>query len=175
MSELPFTKGDRVEIRRASSLSPLLPGGQRIGGAFYSATVLGSPARTRVQILVEYDSVKSPLSDLRPLREYVPWANARPAPPRELGRRFQVREAVEANVDEGWHQGIVWEVSECGSRYLVFLEGPEREFEFAESDLRLHREWTGGGWDPPFPGQQLLQVRENRIVLSFRLLFVCWS
>lgn len=134
-------------------------------GAFYSATVLGSHARTRAQILVEYDSVRSPFCSLRPLREYVPWANARPAPPRELGRRFRMGEAVEAYVEEGWHLGVVLEVLEGGSRYLVLLEGPKEEVEFAQSNLRLRRNWRGEGWDPPFPGQQLRQVRENRIVL----------
>ncbi|OWM88017.1 hypothetical protein CDL15_Pgr016590 [Punica granatum] len=162
MSDVPFSKGDRVEVRRASSL----PGGLRGGDAFYPATVLRAPARSRAQILVEYDSVASPTSTLTPLREYVPWVTARPAPPNEFGRRFLPGETVEAYAEEGWHQGTVLEVSEDNSRYLVFLEATQEEADFLQSCLRLRREWTGGGWDPPFPGQKLLPGKPSPVTES---------
>lgn len=151
-----------MEIRRASStLSPFLPNGLRGGGAYYSATVLGAPASTKARILVEYDRDTFPYSSSpssRRLCEYVPMSMARPAPPRERGRRFQVGEAVDAYAEGGWHQGVVVEVSEDYSRHLVRLEGPEEGVEFAQTNLRLRREWTERGWDPPFPGLHVLQV-----------------
>lgn len=182
MSQVHFSKGDRVEIRRASStLSPFLPNGLRGGGAYYSATVLGAPASTKARILVEYDRDTFPYSSSRRLCEYVPMSMARPAPPRERGRRFQVGEAVDAYAEGGWHQGVVVEVSEDYSRHLVRLEGPEEGVEFAQTNLRLRREWTERGWDPPFPGLHVLQVPwwlhcllSDLSCSSFSVTLRCW-
>ncbi|KAK4759233.1 hypothetical protein SAY87_022364 [Trapa incisa] len=67
------------------------------GGAFYAATVIDSHASTKAQILVAYKRMRSV-------------GRCPPRPPLELGRCFQMGEAVEAFIEYGWHQGIILEV-----------------------------------------------------------------
>ncbi|KAK4755531.1 hypothetical protein SAY87_009288 [Trapa incisa] len=160
MSRIHFSKGDRVEIKRSSSSSPSPPNVQWSDGGYYSATVLYTPARTKAPILVEYDRVTSSSSSSIPsLCEYVPVSMARPAPPGDLHRRFKVGESIEAYDGGGWHQGVVREAFDDHSMYLVRLEGSDREVKFAQSSLRLRREWTDRGWDPPFPRRHHLQKK----------------
>ncbi|XP_039170208.1 uncharacterized protein LOC120294272 [Eucalyptus grandis] len=104
-----FTKGNAVEILHPS-----------LHGALYSTTVLQSPARAKKLIFIEYLTLTGygGGSLEKQLREYMDLAQVRPAPPREMHKRFRVEEEADAYLEDWWHFGEIREIHK-DSKYLV--------------------------------------------------------
>ncbi|GMH30809.1 hypothetical protein Nepgr_032652 [Nepenthes gracilis] len=117
-------------------------------GSWYTATVLRAFSRRSNKVFVEYHSLMVDDEGSKPLREFINAVLIRPIPPREEARKFLLSEEVDAYHNDGWWEGVVTKVLE-GSRYAVFFRCSREQIEFAESELRLHREWVQGDWVPP--------------------------
>lgn len=151
-----FTSGTEVEISSDED-------GFR--GAWYEGTVVRPiPKKQRrnddddddddssnnLRVLVEYKTLMADKKGKRPLKETMSLVQLRPRPPPEMRRRrFKVSEEVDANYNDGWWEGVVMEVLSDG-RYSVFFRGTRDQLEFEESQMRIHREWANGEWNPPF-------------------------
>ncbi|GAA0152661.1 hypothetical protein LIER_37535 [Lithospermum erythrorhizon] len=135
-----FNKGSIVEVCLED---------EGFRGSWYTATVLRSVSRRSNKVLLEFHTLMSdskPTS--KPLRQFVDVILVRPVPPRESNRGFLVDEEVDAFHNDGWWEGVVTDAYQVG-RYSVFFRCSREQIEFAEEDLRLHREWVYGNWVPP--------------------------
>nr|GMD43805.1 DUF724 domain-containing protein 3 [Ipomoea batatas] len=144
-----FTDGAEIEISSDDD-------GFR--GAWYEGKVVRSVSKKvkknaskkehRVQVVVEYATLMADDGDTQPLQETVDIVQVRPRPPRERRRTFNFNEEVDAYCNDGWWEGIVMKVLE-GRKYSIFFRASKEQLDFAESQLRLHREWVNGDWVPP--------------------------
>ncbi|XP_019188148.1 PREDICTED: DUF724 domain-containing protein 6 [Ipomoea nil] len=146
-----FTDGAEIEISSNDD-------GFR--GAWYEGKVVHSVSKkvkkndssskkeNRVQVVVEYATLMADDDDKQPLQETVDIVQIRPRQPRERRRRFNLSEEVDAYCNDGWWEGIVMRVLD-GRKYSVFFRASKEQLDFAESALRLHREWADGDWVPP--------------------------
>jgi len=131
-----FSKWDAVEIIHDSSI-------------YFPATVIRSPAKTRTHLYVEYQTLAACKNRPDRLKEFVEVGSVRPAPRPEPNRTFVLSDAVDAYRECGWRRGTVVGIL-VNAKYLVLFEGSEQQVQFDHSDLRLHREWNSGVWNPPF-------------------------
>ncbi|KAG8389590.1 hypothetical protein BUALT_Bualt02G0244900 [Buddleja alternifolia] len=142
-SENPFKRGAQVEV----SLED-----EGFRGSWYTATVVRSLSNNKTskkpprRLFLQFHTLTA--LD-QPLREAVDLILVRPIPPRESRRRFHVSEDVDAFHNDGWWEGIVTAVLDGGNRYSVFFRSSREQIDFAESQLRVHREWVYGKWVPP--------------------------
>lgn len=137
-------KGDKVEVSSEEE-------GMR--GSWYTATVIRPVTKKTKKIYVEYDTLMSEEDESKPLRESVDAILVRPLPPREESRGFKLMEEVDAFYSDGWWEGVVTQVLE-NSRYSVFFRTSREQIDFDETDLRVHREWVRGYWQPPLEESQ---------------------
>lgn len=107
-----------------------------------------SKKENRVHVVVEYETLMADDDETKPLQETVDLVQVRPRPPRERRRSFELSEEVDAYYSDGWWEGVVMKVLE-GGKYSIFFGASKEQLEFAESELRLHREWADGVWNPP--------------------------
>lgn len=144
--EDPFKKGAQVEV----SLED-----EGFRGSWYTATVLRPPPQKnskKRRLLVQFDTLTTTDGGKRtnhPLRETVDLILVRPIPPRESRRRFLVGEDVDAFHNDGWWEGIVIAVLDGGDRYSIYFRSSREQIDFPERQVRLHREWVYGNWEPP--------------------------
>ena len=47
------------------------------------------------------------------------------------------------------------------SKYLVLFDEEEQELEIEQWNLRLHRNWVRGSWDPPLLEQVFKKKKKN--------------
>ncbi|XP_074339650.1 protein AGENET DOMAIN (AGD)-CONTAINING P1 isoform X2 [Apium graveolens] len=156
-----FKRGDTVEVLRLN--------------LFYSlATVLQPPGPThRHNYFVQFQTLENNNNDNNNnnlnnninidydnydeniVREYVRVDDVRPVPPIELNMFFMVGNVVDAFFDnEGWRKGEVNDILENSRYEIVFDEGKLVQ-EFDQWNVRLHRVWDDGCWDPPLQLQFL--------------------
>lgn len=115
-------------------------------GSWYEGTVIREMKKDK--LLVEY---KDLLDDdgKQKLREELNAVQLRPIPPREsLDRSFNVNEDVDCFHNDGWWEGVITEVLEDGS-YSVYFRSSREQMKYQRRDIRLHREWLHGDWNPP--------------------------
>lgn len=83
------------------------------------------------------------------MREYVRVGDVRPVPPVELNMFFMIGNVVDAFFEnEGWRKGEIKEILENSRYEIVFDEGKLVE-QFDQWNVRLHRVWDDGCWNPP--------------------------
>ncbi|PSR85066.1 DUF724 domain-containing protein [Actinidia chinensis var. chinensis] len=149
-----FQKGDKVEVRGGDDSS-----------RWFSATVLrSSPTKHKGMIYVEYETITA---GEKRRREYVAVASVRPSPPAEFHRSFKVGEKVDALHESAWRVGSVVDVLE-NSRYSMSFDGVVEESAFEQWNLRVHRDWDDGLWNPPFDSQMKPRALKLRIKFSGR-------
>lgn len=140
MEKKLLTKGSFVEVKSDD---------EGFKGAWYVATVVGSPSRSpskKYRLLIEYETLFQDDDGSKPLREIVDMSHVRPVPPMSKSNQsFELNEVVDAFYRDGWWAGVITKVHE-ESRYSVFFENPPEETEFDSSDLRPHNEWVDGNW-----------------------------
>nr|DAD33054.1 TPA_asm: hypothetical protein HUJ06_011905 [Nelumbo nucifera] len=131
-------------------------------GAWFEATVLRSVTRrqNKPQLYIEYSHLVQEQDQSKPLKEFVNVVNARPRPPRDIDPTFKLSEEVDAFHNDAWWEGIVTQVLD-NSRYSVFFRGTKEQIEFGKNDLRRHREWIDGSWNPP------KEVQSSKTLFSF--------
>uniref|UniRef100_A0A5B7BNL7 Agenet domain-containing protein n=1 Tax=Davidia involucrata TaxID=16924 RepID=A0A5B7BNL7_DAVIN len=139
MGEDCFKKGAEVEVSFEE---------EGFRGSWYTATVVRTVSKKNNKIFVEFHNLMADEKGTKPLREFVNAILVRPVPPREANRSFKFSEEVDAFHNDGWWEGVVTAVLE-DSRYSVFFRSSREQIDFRQSDLRLHREWVHGKWDPP--------------------------
>jgi hypothetical protein len=148
MSETLFSNGDRVEVTK-----PHYHSSTTTNGPYYPATVLSSNPN---HLLIQYQTLMSfqngPYGPT-PLTEYVDSARVRPIPPIDrFVNNFKVGDSVDAFRGNSWVKGTVLDIHE-NSVYLVLFDEEELEIEIEQCNLRLHRNWVRGSWDPPLQYQ----------------------
>ncbi|OMP09416.1 hypothetical protein COLO4_05529 [Corchorus olitorius] len=100
------------------------------------------------QFVVQYTHLFEDEAGTMPLQETINAADLRPLAPRERVRKFKFGEEVDAYHDDGWWEGVITKELENG-KFDVYFKGSKEQLEFGEDQLRLHREWANGSWDPP--------------------------
>ncbi|KAL2941689.1 DUF724 domain-containing protein 6, partial [Bienertia sinuspersici] len=138
MSNFQFKKGLKVEISIEDD-------GFR--GAWFPGTVVKEPTKKESKVMVEYDTLLAE-NGKSPLIEKVELVQIRPTPPRESKRVYKLNEDVDVFYNDGWWEGVVTHVLENGL-YSVYFRPTRDQFDFKDSDLRLHREWVDQKWVPP--------------------------
>ncbi|EXB53015.1 hypothetical protein L484_018899 [Morus notabilis] len=132
-----FRPGSAVEISSDE------PGFQ---GSFYLGTVISLCSSD--SYLVEYKTLVTESS--RPLREEVGLFQVRPPPPSPSpGARwiFGMGDEVDVYHNDGWWEAVV--TADLGNgRFEVFFRSYKEQMEFSKENMRLHRDWIGGGWVP---------------------------
>ncbi|KAM6545205.1 hypothetical protein CsatB_025941 [Cannabis sativa] len=157
--------GDRVEVHERGHAS---------SGPYFPATVIRTPLKMKPHVTllyVEY-GIRTSSSDHHnplenPLREIVNADNVRPPllPAKELVV-FKEGDDVEFFFRNRWFRGVVVSVNVEGLRYTVRLHDSTRPSVMVclHHNLRLHREWNNGAWNPPLPQDFInLQMRTNKI------------
>ena len=65
------------------------------------------------------------------------------------------------------------------SKYLVLFDEEEQELEIEQWNLRLHRNWVRGSWDPPLLEQVFFKKKKNIIngflVLVLNFVLLCFD
>lgn len=112
-------------------------------GSYYEAKVVQKVGRTK--LLVEYKSLLSDYDGVRPLREIVEAADARPVPPAISSSCFQVLDKVDAFDNDGWWVGRITGRCEDG-KYNVYFESSGDELAYPVDRLRVHQEWEDSNW-----------------------------
>ncbi|XP_024927971.3 protein AGENET DOMAIN (AGD)-CONTAINING P1-like [Ziziphus jujuba] len=91
-------------------------------------------------------------------REEVDVELLRPVPARESDDyEFRFAEKVDALFGEGWRYGVVVDVKK-NLTFDIFLEFEKKPLKFALSEIRVHRDWVNGAWDPPLQEKQEMDV-----------------
>lgn len=81
--------------------------------------------------------------------------DVRPVPPVELNMLFMIGNVVDAFFDnEGWRKGEIKDILE-NSRYEIVFDEGELVKEFDQWNVRVHRVWDDGCWNPPLQLQFL--------------------
>ncbi|KAK1584322.1 hypothetical protein Q3G72_031950 [Acer saccharum] len=62
---------------------------------------------------------------------------------------FNRLDQVDAWHNDGWWVGVISRVQN-NSRYIVYFRESDEEFEFEQSELRLHQDWIDGKWMAAF-------------------------
>ncbi|KAK4839895.1 hypothetical protein QYF36_025795 [Acer negundo] len=144
-----YAKDTLVEVSCADGWFP---------GRWFVAKVLDPPSPSptapgKMTLLVEYQSL---LYGTKLLRRRVDIKFVRPLPPpppndEQEQQRFEVNDAVDAYLDNGWWVGVVSKVlgEEEQRVYSVLLGNPSRTVDFRSSDLRFHLDWVGDKWIQP--------------------------
>ncbi|KAG9133094.1 hypothetical protein Leryth_018670 [Lithospermum erythrorhizon] len=142
-------------------------------GSFFSGTVIRDLKKSRnknttsYKVLVEYDTIFRDNSGSSPLSEEISVVQLRPIPPQDITRPFNISDEVDAYYNEGWWEGVITEVLE-GQRYFVFFRGTREQLEFQAKDLRLHREWVRGIWEPPAQphGRNIQETQQQEVIIE---------
>uniref|UniRef100_A0A7N0U6Z7 Agenet domain-containing protein n=1 Tax=Kalanchoe fedtschenkoi TaxID=63787 RepID=A0A7N0U6Z7_KALFE len=143
-------------------------------GSWYAATVITPPpsaagtARTRKvsgadrpkKVTVEYKDLMEDERSKKRLRETMDLVQIRPTPPREAKVDFKFNDLVDAFLNDGWWEGVIVKVLECG-RFEVYFRATKELIEFGEENLRIHREWVHGDWVPPLLDEEKSGGKEN--------------
>lgn len=127
-------------------------------GSWFVGTVVRRCAAKKNQnkFLVEYKTIMADEKGSKPLREMLDVQQLRPPAPRESDRKFKFGEEVDAYHNDGWWEGSITEELPNG-RFAVYFRASKEQIEFGKEDLRLHREWNNGKWEPPLE-EQVKQV-----------------
>ncbi|OMO86251.1 hypothetical protein CCACVL1_09691 [Corchorus capsularis] len=105
------------------------------------------------KFVVQYTHLFEDEAGTMPLQETINAADLRPLAPRERARKFKFGEEVDAYHDDGWWEGVITKELENG-KFDVYFKGSKEQLEFGEDQLRLHREWANGSWDPPLEEEE---------------------
>ncbi|KDP23367.1 hypothetical protein JCGZ_23200 [Jatropha curcas] len=133
-------------------------------GSWYEGTVVRrASSKNGNKYLVQYEKLFSDESGKKPLRETLDCVQLRPAAPREKKRKFKFGEKVDAYHNDGWWEGSITSEREDG-RFAVFFRGTREQIVFEEEDLRLHREWVDGEWEPPLKEVQEENEKEEELL-----------
>ncbi|CAH9108555.1 unnamed protein product [Cuscuta europaea] len=147
---LHLKKGDKVEVLKRENFSIWIP-----------ASVLRPSVKRNDgagQIYVEFETLCTDDDPMKRRKEYVHSSSVRPAPPREMCCYFRVGDIADVLYElKGWREGTVDEIFE-NSVYVVALrvEDGEEERDSVKAEqwqLRVHRDWKDGSWDPPLEPQ----------------------
>ncbi|GLT71585.1 hypothetical protein SLA2020_435920 [Shorea laevis] len=131
--------GTQVEIR------PDDPGYR---GSWYAGTVIKRvSSKEPTKFVVQYSSLFEDEDGKKPLREICDAAKLRPPAPRERKRKFRFSEKVDCFYNDGWWEGMITEDFRNG-RFMVYFRPTKEQIEFGEDEMRLHREWVDGVWEP---------------------------
>ncbi|KAL9689136.1 hypothetical protein QQ045_033568 [Rhodiola kirilowii] len=149
-----FTAGTEVEVSTEDD-------GFR--GSWFAATVITPPPsstttrRTRNassadggsnKVTIEYKDLMEDEQSNKPVRETLDVVQIRPVPPREAKVEFKMNDFVDAYYNDGWWEGVIVNILESG-RFEVYFRATKELLEFGEKELRIHREWGYGNWNPP--------------------------
>ena len=178
-SETPFRKGDQVEVTKPHHHSYATTTSVATNGPYYPATVLRSHSTKDHHLLIQYQTLMSLHSGPygpQLLTEYVHWARVRPIPPNDPHHRLKVGDSVDAFRGCSWVKGTVMDIYE-NSKYLVLFDEEEQELEIEQWNLRLHRNWVRGSWDPPLLEQVLKKKKiiNGFLVLVLNFVFLCFD
>lgn len=146
-----FKKGAKVEV---------MSDDEGFKGSWFVGTVVQKLKNGKV--LVEYHTLTQDDGGKKKLREEFDLLYLRPVPPPEPPRErgFEISEEVDAYYNDGWWEGVIIEVLKQ-SRYSVYFKGTRDQLEFEESELRVHREWDGENWVPPFETETRLENKSE--------------
>ncbi|OVA16728.1 Agenet-like domain [Macleaya cordata] len=135
-----FSKGAEVEVSSED---------EGFRGAWFVGTVIRTVNKNK-KILIEYHNLVENEKTKKPLREFIDVVNVRPRPPQESSNQgFNVSDLVDAFHNDGWWEGVVTKVLKKNARYSVYFRDSKEQIEYSQSELRCHREWVDGSWDPP--------------------------
>ncbi|KAF2307317.1 hypothetical protein GH714_026323 [Hevea brasiliensis] len=130
-------------------------------GSWYVGTIIRrASTKNPNKYLVQYEKLFNDKAGKKPLREILDLVQLRPVAPREKQRKFKFGEKVDAYHNDGWWEGSITEECEDG-RFAVFFRGTREQIVFGEEDLRLHREWDNGEWQPSLERVQEEKQEEN--------------
>ncbi|KAH7521055.1 hypothetical protein ACOSP7_008788 [Xanthoceras sorbifolium] len=140
----PFKPGTHVEIASDDV-------GFR--GSWYTGKIVRrASSKDPTKFLVEYAHLFADEEGTVPLREILDVCQLRPVAPKEKVREFKFGEEVDAFYNDGWWEGTITDVKD--GKFAVYFRSSKEQIEFGEEDLRLHREWIGGVWKPPFEEEE---------------------
>ncbi|GAV80999.1 LOW QUALITY PROTEIN: Agenet domain-containing protein, partial [Cephalotus follicularis] len=123
-------------------------------GSWYTGKVVRkSSSKTPTKLLIDYTHLFADESGSKPLRETLDVYQLRPEAPREKHRVFKYGEEVDAFLSDGWWEGSITKDFGDGN-FKVFFKASREHSVFSAQDLRLHREWFHGQWDPPLEEEQ---------------------
>ncbi|KAF4379297.1 hypothetical protein F8388_013515 [Cannabis sativa] len=171
-SSRSFKLGDRVEVHQPGHAS---------SGPYFPATVIRSPVKMKANVTILYVEYGSPHPVENPLREIVNADNVRPLL-RAEEVVFEAGDDVEFFFRNRWFRGVVVSMNEERLRYTVRLHDSTRSITIVclHRNLRLHREWDNGAWNPPLPqertkrttpiGKDPLKVKEKSMKVKISAL-----
>jgi hypothetical protein len=120
-------------------------------GAWYIGTIVRR-VRGKNKFVVEYKTLLADENSSAPLQETLDLVQLRPLQPPDHSRSFAFSQEVDAYHNDGWWEGVITAILP-DDVYSVFFRGTREQLDFGLSDLRLHREWNNGKWNPPFEEQ----------------------
>ncbi|XP_015901510.2 uncharacterized protein LOC107434541 isoform X2 [Ziziphus jujuba] len=146
----PFKANEKIELLCQDS---------GIRGCWFRCTVLQA---SRKQIKVQYDDVQDEDGSGN-LEEWIPAfklampdklgirrsgrPTVRPAPDKgQTDLALEVGAVVDAWWSDGWWEGVVTGVEDCGDDVQVFIPGESLRLNINKRDLRISREWLGDQW-----------------------------
>ncbi|KMT16318.1 hypothetical protein BVRB_3g054660 [Beta vulgaris subsp. vulgaris] len=112
-------------------------------GSWYTAIVVGSAGVGK--FLVEYQTLKTD-DEMELLKEVANEQDIRPCPP-EIPRhhRYTAHEEVDAWYNDGWWEGVIYEVLDDW-KYIVFFASTSEKLVYQHPNLRPHQNWVDGKW-----------------------------
>lgn len=117
-------------------------------GSWYLGTII-KVYKSTSEALVQYQTLFDDDDPDQPVVEKVGCSQLRPIqPPDHDGHKFKVDDQVDAYFRKGWWEGIITQVVDGGSQYVVFFRCSHEQRPFKPSRLRFHREWVYGKWRP---------------------------
>ncbi|XP_030508767.2 protein AGENET DOMAIN (AGD)-CONTAINING P1 isoform X1 [Cannabis sativa] len=155
--------GDLIEVYKPCHAS---------NGPYFPATVIRSPVNINIDnviLYVEYGTHTPNAQEIHPTppsREVVSSVNVRPVPPLFSFEQvvFKVGDDVDFFFRNRWSRGVVESIFEEKARYIVTFHDSARKIVCPLYNLRVHREWNNGAWNPPLPpSQRSSEVRERCI------------
>lgn len=160
MAAAQFKKGAEVEISSNDD-------GFR--GSWYDGTVLEPPTKKRKSAVVQYKFLTADEKGTKPLTESVDVVLLRPPVPREPcsgpegsgGGGFALNDEVDAFHSDGWWEGVITKVLGKG-KYSVFFRYTREQIDFKRSELRRHREWVNGKWEPPIEEEEVQNTPKTK-------------
>ncbi|KAK1404150.1 hypothetical protein POM88_003755 [Heracleum sosnowskyi] len=120
-------------------------------GAWYVAKIIQDLKLMDNYVEVEYNELLTEDDESKKLIERVHVSFVRPLPPVGKGPNevIEVNDVVDTFYNDGWWVGVVKDVVDDGTKFLVSFDDPPHTMKCRRSDVRVHFDWVDGNWVKP--------------------------
>ncbi|KAM7280322.1 hypothetical protein ACFE04_007456 [Oxalis oulophora] len=168
----PKTGDKTIPYFKSGSLVEISSDDPGFRGSWYTGKVIRRISlRTPSKFSVAYTHIFADEAGTKPLVEvFDSTYQIRPPPPPSEREKagFKFGDEVDAFHNDGWWEGTITKEIANDDKFQVFFRGTREKIVFGRDQLRVHREWINGVWNPPLDhhhlvgqGQQQQQQQQN--------------